>query len=165
MSYADVEETFRKRLAQEGMSHLLCIEMEIALRNQSAQEFAELHAYHTCERCRRIYTETEYSLLPVARGGLWHKDEWGLAEYRSCNTVLEDRTECGSTLEHVHEVYKRHEPRLRVWGHSQGKTLLCDRCMHRIDGMYVSQVPPRRHQFDRSYHRTLCAECAGGAPK
>jgi hypothetical protein len=165
MSFAELEEVFRRRLKEEGMSHILCVEMELAMRNQSAQDFAELHAYATCGCCNRVYDESDFSRLPAARGGLWHKDEWELQEYRQCMTPMRNGKPCDNTLVVVREYYRLPEPRYRFWRFAMSDHF-CDGCLHRFRGHYVHQEPPQMSNWKllKSYPRTLCAECAGGRP-
>lgn len=121
--YEDVVEFYRGRLATEpeGMHASILVELETALANRSAQEWAERTAYCVCPDCRSLYNEAQYSQLRAAPEGLSRRDEYALTELRECRV-------CHRTLERALEVYRpRPAPGLRLHTVS-GQRTPCANC-------------------------------------
>lgn len=138
------------------------MEAMMEFRNRVAQDQAEQNAYKICGCCRRIYTKEQWEQLPPPANGILRKaDEWELAEYRNCQTLMPTGELCDSTLAVVLQVYGG-EPlkNSRVVEEQSGTACECSACRKPIAlGQHIWVRIPRLANRQQAVRQVFCEEC------
>lgn len=143
----------------------LFLELELELRNEAAQDLAELNAFKVCGCCHRIYSKEQWNQLPPASGGLRRQDDQELTEWRNCQTPVKGPTgelaPCEATLVVVLQVYGAQPlQNARVRREMAGSGLECSGCRRPLAlGEDVTVREGRHSGLQQNAPQVTCDAC------